>query len=147
MFLRPETVRSRRPGTESLRTPDRWFADLPDFVFAPHSVDVDDGDGARLRGHDLDEGPRDAAPVLRKHAELSWSFQPAARTDDADRRHVDWTRAAVIDAVGLHDATSFGLDWDGLVGAGLVAEHADRFARVAAGSTKAAVGPAPRLPS
>ena len=30
---------------KALRTPDDRFADLPDFPFAPHYVEVDDGDG------------------------------------------------------------------------------------------------------
>ena len=40
----------------ALRTPDERFADLPDFPFAPHYVEVDDGEGGRLRVHYLDEG-------------------------------------------------------------------------------------------
>ena len=43
-----------------LRTPDERFADLPGFPFAPHYVEVADGDGGTLRVHYLDEGPRDA---------------------------------------------------------------------------------------
>ncbi len=153
---------------ETLRTPDRCFTDLPDFPFAPHYVDVDDGDGGHLRVHYLDEGPSDAAPVLLMHGEPSWSFlyrkmipvltaaghrciapdlvgfgrsdKPAARTDYTYQRHVDWMRAAVIDALDLHDATFFGQDWGGLVGLRLVAEHADRFARVVAGNTMLPTG-------
>ena len=45
----------------ALRTPDERFADLPDFPFAPHYVEVDDGAGGRLRVHYLDEG-RSGAP-------------------------------------------------------------------------------------
>ena len=47
-----------------LRTPDDRFDNLPDFAFEPRYVTIPDGDGAELRVHYLDEGPRDAAPVL-----------------------------------------------------------------------------------
>jgi len=45
-----------------LRTPDARFVDLPDYPFAPNYVDVDSGDGSRLRIHYLDEGPPKARP-------------------------------------------------------------------------------------
>src|SRR5690348_16752763 len=54
---------------EILRTPDERFANLPDYPFAPHYIEVD---GVRI--HYLDEGPADAAPVLLMHGEPSWSF-------------------------------------------------------------------------
>src|SRR2546427_7730381 len=54
---------------EALRTPDDRFARLPGYPFAPHYVEVDG-----LRIHHLDEGPRDAAPVLLLHGEPSWSY-------------------------------------------------------------------------
>src|SRR5689334_4691213 len=57
-----------------LRTPDDRFADLPDYPFEPHYVDVDAGDGRSLRIHYVDEGPADAAPVLLLHGEPSWSY-------------------------------------------------------------------------
>ena len=41
------------------RTPDERFEALPDFSFAPHYVEIDDGEGGRLRVHYVDEGPRD----------------------------------------------------------------------------------------
>src|SRR5262245_29521726 len=59
---------------ELLRTPDERFADLPGFPFAPHYVNVPDGDGGTLRVHHLDEGPRDGRVVLFLHGNPSWSF-------------------------------------------------------------------------
>ena len=46
---------------EALRTPDERFDALPDFPFAPHYVEVADGEGGTLRVHYLDEGPPDGA--------------------------------------------------------------------------------------
>src|SRR5688572_8207326 len=57
-----------------LRTPDERFDGLPDFAFVPNYVDVSDGEGGRLRLHYVDEGPREAAPILMLHGEPSWSF-------------------------------------------------------------------------
>ena len=153
---------------KSLRTPDERFADLPDFPFAPHYVDVDDGDGGTVRVHYLDEGPRDAAPVLLMHGEPSWCFlyrtmipvlvaaghraiapdlvgfgrsdKPAQRSDYTYQRHVDWMQRAVIDGLDLKDATFVGQDWGGLIGLRLVAENPDRFARVVTANTMLPTG-------
>jgi haloalkane dehalogenase len=153
---------------QSLRTPDERFVGLPDFPFSPHYVEVDDGDGGRLRVHYLDEGPPDAAPVLLMHGEPSWCFlyrtmipvltaaghrviapdlvgfgrsdKPAQRSDYTYQRHVDWMRGAVIDAIGVRDATFVGQDWGGLIGLRLVAEHPDRFRRVVAANTMLPTG-------
>ena len=147
----------------ALRTPDERFADLPDFPFAPHYVEVDDGEGGRLRVHYLDEGPRDASAVLLMHGEPSWSFlyrrmiprlvdaglraiapdligfgrsdKPDAQDDYTYARHVEWMRAALFDGLDLRGLTLVGQDWGGLIGLRLVAENPDRFARVVAANT------------
>ncbi|HEX3004117.1 MAG TPA: haloalkane dehalogenase [Angustibacter sp.] len=142
-----------------LRTPDDRFAALPDFPFEPHYAETADG----LRVHYLDEGPRDAAPVLLMHGEPSWSFlyrkvipvltaaghrcvapdlvgfgrsdKPADPGDYSYQRHVDWMSDIVFDRLDLRDITFFGQDWGGLVGLRLVAARPDRFARVVVGNT------------
>ncbi len=147
---------------EVLRTPDEQFVSLPEFSFAPHYVDVPDGDGGSLRVHYLDEGPRGESPVLLMHGEPSWSFlyrtmipilvraglrivapdlvgfgrsdKPATRDDYTFQRHVDWM-TSVLEAVDVRDATLVGQDWGGLIGLRLVAEHPHRFARVVAANT------------
>ena len=52
-------------------------------------------------------------------------------------------RAASSTSSTLDDITFFGQDWGGLVGLRLVAEHPDRFARVAIGNTGLPTGHEP----
>ena len=145
-----------------LRTPDERFADLPDFPFEPHHVEVDDGEGGTLRVHHLDEGPPDAAPVLLMHGEPTWSYlyrhvvpvlveaghrvvvpdlvgfgrsdKPGAMSDHTYARQVEWMRQALFDRLDLRDITFFGQDWGSLIGLRLVALDPDRYARVAIGN-------------
>ena len=55
------------PGV--LRTPDSHFENLEDYPYAPNYMDIQG-----LRVHYLDEGPRDAAPILLIHGEPTWSY-------------------------------------------------------------------------
>ena len=55
--------------TTVLRTPEARFAKLPDFAYTPHYLMV-----GGLRMAYIDEGPRDADPVLLMHGEPTWSF-------------------------------------------------------------------------
>ena len=148
---------------DSLRTPDERFADLPGYDFAPHYVEIPDGEDGTLRVHHVDEGPADAPVVLLLHGEPSWSFlyrhmipvlagaglravapdlvgfgrsdKPALRTDYTYARHVDWLSAHVFDALDLRDITLVCQDWGGLLGLRLVAAQPDRFAAVVAANT------------
>ena len=154
-----------------LRTPEERFADLPGYPFAPHYVEV-----SGLRVHYIDEGPRNAAPVLLLHGEPSWSYlyrkmipvisaaghrcvapdligfgrsdKPTARAEYTYQRHVDWMRG-VLEALDLREVTLVCQDWGGLIGLRLVAEHRQRFARVVAANTFLPTGdvePGPALP-
>ena len=148
---------------EALRTPDDRFTDLPDFPWTPRYVEVPDGDGGALRVACIDEGPRDAEPVLLMHGEPSWSFlyrrmipvlldaglrvvapdlvgfgrsdKPAEAADHTYARHVEWVRAAVLDGLGLDGITFVGQDWGGLIGLRVIAENPERFARVVVANT------------
>ncbi len=156
-----------------LRTPGERFADLPDFAFEPHYVEVPDGDGgvgtARLAY--LDEGPADGEVVLCLHGEPSWSFlyrhmipvltaaglrvvapdligfgrsdKPDARADCTYAGHVEWLRAALFDHLDLTGITLVCQDWGGLLGLRLVGEHPERFARVVAANTFLPTGDRP----
>lgn len=155
-----------------LRTPDERFADLADFPFAPHYVTLDDPTtGAALRIHHLDEGPRDADPVLLVHGEPTWGYlyrhmigplveaghrvivpdlvgfgrsdKPADRADHTYARHVAWMTAALFDGLDLRRITLFGQDWGGLIGLRLVAADPDRFARIVVGNTGLPTGERP----
>jgi haloalkane dehalogenase len=150
-----------------LRTPDERFTNLPGYDFSPHYLMVDDTEGGELRVHYLDEGPRDAAPVLLMHGEPSWSFlyrkmiptlvaagqrviapdlvgfgrsdKPGQRSDYTYQRHVSWMQS-VLDQLQLKDITLVGQDWGGLIGLRLVAENPERFARVVAANTMLPTG-------
>jgi haloalkane dehalogenase len=146
-----------------LRTPDERFADLPGYPFAPHHVEIDDGEGGRLRVHHLDEGPASGDVVLLLHGEPSWSYlyrtmipvlvgagrrvvapdlvgfgrsdKPTRREDYTYQRHVDWLDAVVFGALDLQDVTLVCQDWGGLLGLRLVADHPERFRAVVAANT------------
>ena len=150
-----------------LRTPEVRFAGLPDFPFVPHYVELANAGMPSLRIHYLDEGPRDAAPVLLLHGEPSWCYlyrhmipplvarghrvlapdlvgfgrsdKPAARADYTFERHVDWI-SAWLTALELTNITLFCQDWGGLIGLRLVARFPERFARVVAANTALPVG-------
>ena len=149
---------------ERVRTPEARFANLPGFHFVASYVDVTDPTGGpALRMAYLDEGPRDATEtVLLLHGEPTWSYlyrkvipvlvtaghrviapdligfgqsdKPASRDEVTYARLVEWTREALFDRLNLSNLTCFGQDWGSLVGLRLVAEHPDRFARVAIGN-------------
>lgn len=145
---------------ERLRTPDERFVDLPDFPYVSKYAEVTDPTGGEpLRMAYLDEGPSDADVVVLLHGEPTWSYlyrfmipglvgagrrviapdligfgrsdKPRQRGEYTYARHVEWTRELLFDQLNLHDVTIFGQDWGSLVGLRLIAEHPDRFARVA----------------
>lgn len=136
-----------------LRTPDSRFVGLPDYAFAPHYHQVT----PQLRLHYVDEGPRDAPPVLMLHGEPAWSYlyrhmigpvanaglralapdligfgksdKPGAREDYSYSGQVAWIRHW-IEALDLRDITLVCQDWGSLIGLRLAAESPDRFARI-----------------
>jgi haloalkane dehalogenase len=146
-----------------LRTPDSAFGAIGDFPFAPHYAEiVGSGDGTSLRLHFVDEGPRDAAPILLMHGEPTWSYlyrnfipplvakghrvvapdligfgksdKPADRADYSYERHVAWMSEWLVE-LDLQNITLFCQDWGGLIGLRLVAAFPDRFARLVISNT------------
>ena len=83
-----------------LRTPDSCFEGLPGYNFAPNYLNIHDDDGTELRVHYIDEGPRDAEPILLMHGNPSWVYiyrkmipGTARERPQGDRRGPCWSRA------------------------------------------------------
>jgi len=153
-----------------LRTPDERFDGLPDFPYEPHYLMVPDGEGGRLRIHYVDEGPKDADPVLMMHGEPSWSFlyrkmipifleagyravapdlvgfgrsdKPADRNDYTYNRHVEWMQTW-LEQADLKRVTLICQDWGGLIGLRLLAAQPERFARAVVANTGLPTGDFP----
>jgi len=144
-----------KPGI--LRTPDECFESLTDFPFAPHYVDVD---GYRI--HYVDEGARDAAPILLMHGEPSWCYlyrkmipplveagyrcvapdlvgfgrsdKLPHRDDYSYQFHVD-VMNGFVRTLELQGIALFGQDWGGLIGLRVLADNPDRFSRLVVANT------------
>ncbi|MFQ5834121.1 MAG: haloalkane dehalogenase [Candidatus Thorarchaeota archaeon] len=140
-----------------LRTPDSRFKNLPDYPFSPNYTEIH---GIRI--HYVDEGPKDAPPVLLLHGEPSWSYlyrkmipplnEAGLRTvapdivgfgrsdklpktkDYSYQMHVD-IMAEFVNQLNLQNITLFGQDWGGMIGLRVLGEQPDRFARVVAANT------------
>jgi haloalkane dehalogenase len=141
------------------------FGICPIYPFEPHYVEA-----GGLRIHYIDEGPRNAAPVLMLHGEPSWSYlyrkmipvfvsaglraiapdlvgfgrsdKPAKREDYTYLRHVNWV-TRLIQKLDLSMMTLVCKDCGGLIGLRIVAEHPERFARCVAANTGLPTGSAP----
>jgi len=156
---------------ELLRTPDDRFADLPDYPFEPHYLEIKDRwEPIAIRIHTVDEGPHNAQPVLMLHGEPSWSFlyrkmvlpfaaagyrvlapdlpgfgksdKPSKRSDYTYARHVAWMQDW-LRAQALRDIILVCQDWGGLIGMRLVADDPDRFAGVVTTNTMLPTGDHP----
>ena len=147
---------------EILRTPDDCFAALVDWPYAPRYCEVCETDGTVIRIHYIDEGPRDADPVLLMHGNPTWSYlyrhmiplllaaghrviavdlvgngrsdKPAQKTDYTLARHYRWMNDW-LRAMDLRRVTLFCQDWGGTIGLAMVAEQPERFDRVVASNT------------
>ena len=138
---------------EVFRTPDERFDNLPGYQFAPNYVDIDG-----LRMHYVDEGPRDAKPVVCFHGEPSWAYlyrkmigplvdagrrvvvadyAGFGRSDKpTDRRWYTYDRhtelvSRVLGGLDLYDATVVVQDWGGPIGLRWAVENTDRVGALA----------------
>lgn len=139
-----------------LRTPESRFANLPDYPFAPHYVDLATavGRSGEARMHYVDEGR--GPVILCLHGEPSWSFlyrrmipilatrgrvlapdlfgfgksdKFTERGDYSYKMHRDAV-LGFMDALALRDITLVCQDWGGLLGLQLAGQLPDRFARL-----------------
>ncbi len=62
-------VLKTKDDVEFVRTPDMFFENLPDWNYEHHYVEIDG-----LRQAYIDEGPKDADPILLLHGQPSWSY-------------------------------------------------------------------------
>ena len=145
-----------------LRTDPTRREGLPDYDFAAHWLEIDDDVVGTLRMHYLDEGPRDAAPIVLLHGEPSWSYlyrhvipplveaghrvlapdlvgfgfsdKPTDMALFSYERHVGWL-TQWFTRLELSDITLFVQDWGGLLGLCVLASQAPRFRAVLAANT------------
>jgi haloalkane dehalogenase len=155
----------------TLRTPADRFDGLPEFDYVPQYASIPAGDGDTVRMAWVAAGPDDGEVVVCLHGEPSWSFlyrklmpvlaasglrvvcpdligfgrsdKPASQDDHSYARHVEWVRSLLFDVLDLRGVTVVGQDWGGLIGLRLVAEHADRFARIVTANTGLPTGEYP----
>jgi tRNA(adenine34) deaminase len=171
---RKETRMNHSPlRDDALRTPDRCFADLPDYPWPPHYCsDLPALDGLRL--HYLDEGPRDAAVTwLCLHGNPAWSYlyrkmipvflgaghrvvapdMPGFGKSDKpkkDEAHTfTWHRQVLLELVERLDLQRVVLvvqDWGGLLGLTLPMAAPQRYQGLLVMNTVLATGDVPLSP-
>ena len=145
-----------------LRTPDDRFENLVDYPFQANYMMIDG-----LRIHYLDEGPKDADPIVLFHGEPTWSFlfrkmipvftkagyrvivpdmvgfgksdKFESKFDYSYLHHIEVMKE-LVQRLELTNATHFGQDWGGLVGLRVVAEMPDRFSHVVVSNTGMVAG-------
>lgn len=150
-------------GVRFVRTPEERFENLSGYPFAPHYALIEG-----LRMHYVEEGPREANPVLMLHGEPTWSYlyrkmipplaaagyrviavdhlgmgrsdKPIELSFHTYEKHVQRLKAFIA-ALHLENMTLVGHDWGGLMGLRAVGDQPERFARVVAINTTLPVFP------
>jgi haloalkane dehalogenase len=145
-----------------LRTPDERFADLADFPYAPHYVELHG-----LRVHYVDAGQGDV--ILCLHGEPTWSYlyrklmpilsarhrvialdfigfgrsdKLADKADYSFQLHQD-TLTGFVQALALEQITVVVQDWGGLIGLTVASQMPQRFARLVIMNTGLPTGEEP----
>ncbi|MDQ2757263.1 MAG: haloalkane dehalogenase [Actinomycetota bacterium] len=152
---------------ELAQTPADRFAEMADFPHQAQWVTLPDG----VRMAYVEAGPGDGPTVVLVHGEPTWGYlyrrmiaplvkaglrvvvpdligfgrsdKPTAASDYSYAGHLEWLRAALFDALDLHDITYVGQDWGGLLGMRLLAEHPERFAGAVMANTGLPTGDVP----
>ena len=145
------------------KTPDKYFANLPDYDFAPHYLTLDDDEGGTLDMHYIEAGPADGQPVIMIHGNPTWSFmwrkimrqlgdagyraiaidligmgrsdKPTKMSDYTIARHEKWVRQALFDKLDVHGAHLVLHDWGGIIGLRVAADRQDRLASITFSNT------------
>ena len=135
-----------------LRTPDSRFVNLEDYPFKPNYIYIDN-----IRIHYIDEGPKNADPILLLHGLPTWSYlyrkmipifvdaghrvivpdmvgfgksdKFIKKNDYSFLMHVNFMKKLVID-LDLNNIVLMGQDWGGPVGMRMAAEMPDRFSAI-----------------
>ncbi len=142
-------VQTNWPEGSVLRTPEERFANLPNFPYEPHYMEIE---GLRMAYVEHGSG----APILMLHGEPTWGYlyrkmipplsevgrvivpdligfgrsdKPVADNAYSYKSHVRWVRK-FIQALDLQRITLVCQDWGGLIGLRVVAQMPDRFSRL-----------------
>lgn len=142
-------VQTTWPEGSVLRTPEERFANLPDFPYEPHYVEVEG-----LRMAYVEHGTGD--PILMLHGEPTWGYlyrhmipvlskvgrvivpdligfgrsdKPVADNAYSYKSYVRWTRK-FIQELDLQRITLVCQDWGGLIGLRIVSQMPERFSRL-----------------
>src|SRR5258706_1262488 len=142
------------PEGSVLRTPDERFADLRDFPYEPHYVEIE---GLRMAYVEAGEGD----PILLLHGEPTWGYlyrhmiptlaklgrvivpdligfgrsdKPVAANSYSYKSHVRWLRG-FMPALDLQRITMVCQDWGGVLGLRILGQIPERFARLVAMNT------------
>jgi haloalkane dehalogenase len=135
-----------------LQTPESCFANLKDYPFQSHFIDING-----LMMHYVDEGPADSTPVLLLHGVPAWSYlyrhmiqriastgvrviapdligfgksdKPLLKKDHSYTAHTRWIKK-FIELLDLKKILLFAHDWGSLIGLRIAAEVPDRFAGI-----------------
>ncbi|PNY79874.1 haloalkane dehalogenase [Deinococcus koreensis] len=154
--LAPPEVQTTNQGVKFVRTPDACFANLPDWPYAPKYLEIDG-----LRQAYIDEGPRDAAPILLLHGQPSWSYlyrymipvlvkgghrviamdhvgmgrsdKPTALEYHSYQNHLG-RLDTFIQRLELKNLTVFMQDWGSVLGLDLASTKPDTFDRIILGN-------------
>lgn len=150
------TIHRTPAGVEFVRTPERFFDDLPDWDFTYRYVEI-----GGLRQAYIDEGPADGEPILLLHGQPAWSYLYRFMIPELAERgyrviamdHLGMGRSdkpidteyhtflnhvhrlnTFIDRLDLANLTVFMQDWGSVIGLYVAGSDLSRFDRIILGN-------------